>query len=673
MTIQIAGSEKFANRSLPAAELRDRIEQAGHVRLTSHVRRGEVDALTYEVVRYRLATLTHEAGEAIKRMSGSVIVTDCNDFDFSIMNELGEQVQVGLFNTQLVATMDMAVQWTLLNRAANPGIGRGDMFLCNDPWIGGGLHQNDVSVFAPFFVGDELFGWTCAVAHQADLGGIAPGSRSVHARDVFAESLPTPPVKIVEAGRSRADIEDVYLRRSRVPDLVALDLRAKVGANKIAQEGLDRLVERYGADVVKDVMRRMIDDAEARLRAKLRQIPDGSVSSATFQDSAREGDDGVYKIALTLTKRDDHLTFDFTGTDPQVEGFINCTHAGLRGGIMPALLTLLCGDIPWAAGGFVRCIDVISEPGSVNDATFPASVGKASVGSAWATHNVVSECVATLIDSSAPLRPQVMSVCMGTWDSAVLSGVDQRGHRYVTSIGDPMAGGMGARTESDGVDTGGLAFMPMGRIADAEMNEFNFPVLYLWRREEPDSGGPGRQRGGVGGSSCFVLHDAPDRGASLLTTGGGKAVPQAVGLAGGLPASTQHDVLVRGSDVRQVLAGGALPASLDDLHGERELMPAHLATSLAWDDVYYMHWTGGGGYGDPLARDPHAVAADVAAGLVTPHAARDVYGTVLDSGSGDDGGGVDVDRTARRRETLRRARAGQPDTTEQGAVAHEDR
>lgn len=654
MTTHIAGSEKYANRPLPAGEIRRRVETSGHLRLT-RPERGDVEPLTYEVVRYRLATLTHEAGDAIKRMSGSVIVTDCNDFDFSIMNELGEQVQVGLFNTQLVATMDMAVQWTLLNRAENPGIGAGDMFLCNDPWIGGGLHQNDVSVFAPFFVGDELFGWTCAVAHQADLGGIAPGSRSVHARDVFAESLPTPPVKIVEAGRVRADVEDVYLRRSRVPDLVALDLRAKIGANKIAQEGLDRLVARYGAPVVREVMRRMIDDAESRLRHKLRAIPDGSVSSMTYQDSAREGDDGVYRIALTLTKTADRLTFDFTGTDPQVEGFINCTHAGLRGGIMPALLTLLCGDIPWAAGGFARCFDVVSEPGTLNDATFPASVGKASVGSAWATHNVVSECIATLIDTSPPLRSHVMSVCMGTWDSAVLSGIDQRGNRYVTSVGDPMAGGMGARTDRDGVDTGGLAFMPMGRIADAEMNEFNFPILYLWRREEPDSGGPGRQRGGVGGSSCFVLHDAPDREASLLTTGGGKAVPQAVGLAGGLPASTQHDVLIRDSDVRRRLAEANLPSAVDEIQGEHQLMPAHLATRLTWDDVYYMHWTGGGGYGDPLTREPQSVADDVAAACVSARAAADVYGTILDVD-----GAPDLPATQRLRETLRRARAGQP-------------
>jgi N-methylhydantoinase B len=612
-----------------------------------------VDPLTYEVVRYRLAALTHESGEALKSMSGSVIVTDCNDFDFSVMNAVGEQVQVGLFNTQLVATMDMAVQWTLLNRAQNPGISPGDMFLCNDPWIGGGLHQNDVSIFSPVFVGEQLFGWTCAVAHQADLGGIAPGSRSVHARDVFSESLPTPPVKIVEKGVIRTDVEDLYLRRSRVPDLVALDLRAKIGANKIAQEGIDRLIDRYGPEVVGSVMERMLDDAEERLRTKLRQLSNGTFTSVTYQDSAREGDDGIYAIRLALTKREDSLIFDFTGTDAQVEGFINCTYAGLRGGIMPALMTLLCGDIPWAPGGFVRCFDVISEPGSINDALFPAAVGKASVGSAWATSNVVSECVATMIDTDVTLGKSLMSVCMGTWDSAVLSGLDQRGRRYITSIGDVMAGGMGARVDRDGVDTGGLSFIPMGRIADVEMNEFNFPILYMWRREEPDSGGPGRYRGGVGASSCFVLHDAPERRAELLVTGGGKALPQAVGLAGGLPASTQHDILFRDSSIRNLLDAGEIPSSLTEVDGDALVMPAHLSSSLGWDDVYYMHWTGGGGYGDPLLRLPQSVATDVEMGLVTQGAAKEVYGVILDSSLT-----VDFDATSSLRTQLRRQRAG---------------
>jgi N-methylhydantoinase B len=203
------------------------------------------------------------------------------------------------------------------------------------------------------------------------------------------------------------------------------------------------------------------------------------------------------------------------------------------------------------------------------------------------------------------------------------------------------------------VDTGGLACIPMGRVADVEMNEFAFPMLYLWRREEADSGGPGRYRGGVGASSCFIPHDSPLGGVHLVVSAPGKALPLASGLSGGLPAGTQHDVLLRGSSVRAGFAEGRIPASLEELRGERDLLPAHHETDLGPDDVYYTHWQGGGGYGDPLRREPAAVAADVLAHKVSRQGADEVYGVVL-----DEGGHPDVDATTRRRTGLRRSRAG---------------
>lgn len=651
--IPVAGSEKFAN--LPASHQETRRIVGDSVAL--HDVAGSVvaglDPLTYEVIRHRLTSITEEMGEALKRMSGSVVVTDCNDFDAAIMDEVGDVVQVGLYNTELAASLDMAANWTLRNRCERPGIGPGDMFLCNDPWVGGGLHQNDTSLFAPLFIDGELFCWTGAVAHQVDLGGVSPGSWSVGATDVFWESLPTPPVKIVEAGEIREDIEDVWLRRSRVPKLVALDLRAKIGANNVAHERLTALCRKYGADVVKAVMRRTMDDAESRLRAKLRDIPDGSWSSVAHQDSARSGDRGIYKIVLTLTKTGDKLVFDFTGTDPQVDGLINCTFAGLRGGIMPVLLTMLCGDIPWACGGIYRCIEIISEPGTINNCTFPAGIGKASVASGWATTNVATECLAGMLDTHPEHRKRLMSVCCGTWDFALLAGVDQRGGGFVTMLCDSMAGGLGARSDSDGVDTGGLACIPMGRVADVEMNEFAFPMLYLWRREEPDSGGPGRFRGGVGASSCFIPHDSPLGGVHLVVSAPGKALPLAGGLSGGLPAGTQHDVLLRGTNVHAQFAAGRIPATLADLTGDTDLLPTHYETDLGAADVYYTHWQGGGGYGDPLRRDPAAVAADVLAHKVSIPGARDVYGVVLDAD-----GAADEDATTTHRTWLRRSRAG---------------
>lgn len=648
--IPVAGSEHFAQSAHPlqGTSFGDLVL---HDVTLEQIHR--VDALTYEVVRHRLVAITEEMGDAIKRMSGSVVVTDCNDFGAAIMDERGETVQLGLYNTQLGASLDMAARWTLENRADNPGIRPGDQFLTNDPWVGGGLHQNDVTVLAPVFHDGELFCWTGAVAHQVDLGGVSPGSWSVEGRDVFWESLPVPPVKIVEDGRLRTDVEEMYLRRSRVPKLIGLDLRAKIGANNVARDRLSTLIEKYGPDTVKAVMKRMMLDAETRLRNKLRSLPDGEWTSVAHQDGARSGDRQIHKIVLSMKKIDDRLVFDFTGTDAQVEGIINCTLAGLRGGILPIVLTMLCPDIPWAPGGIYRCIEIVSEPGSINNCTFPAGIGKASVSSAWATQNAASETIASMLHTDPILSQSAMSVCCGTWDLALLAGVDQRGGGFVTMLCDSMAGGFGAKVDGDGVDTGGQNCIPMGRVADVEINEFSFPILYLWRREEADSGGPGEYRGGVGASSCFVPHDSPIGGVHLVVSATGKALPQAQGLAGGYPAGTQWDLLLRATDVQSAFERGEIPQAIEAIGGEHELMPNHHETDMSPVDVYFTHWQGGGGLGDPLRREPYRVSADVRAGAVSPVAAASVYGVVL---SAD--GAPDTAATEQQRALLRRERAG---------------
>ena len=650
----VPGSEKFSYR--PSSSARVREIASPHVRLhdVDENAVGELDALTYEVVRHSLESITDEMGQAIVRMSGSLAITDANDFNFAILDEVGETVQIGLYNTQLSACSDMAVKWTLENRAENPGIRPGDMFLCNDPWIGGGMHQNDVSLFAPLFVDDELFAWTAAVAHQVDLGGVSPGSWTVKSSDVFWESLPTPPVKIVENGTLRADVEDVWLRRCRIPALVALDLRAKIGANRMAQERLTALVDKYGARTVKAVMRRMLDDAERRLRTKLADIPDGEWTSVAYQESAREGDDGLYTIRLRMTKTGDKMVLDFTGTDPQADGLINCTYSGLRGGVMPVLLSTLCGDLPWSPGGIYRCFEIISEPGSVNDATFPAGVSKASVASAFARMNAVTECISGMLGTHEEHKINAMSVCVGGWDLAVLQGLDQRGTPFVGIVSDPMAGGFGAQPHADGVDTGGLACIPMGRVPDVEMTEFAYPIMYLWRREETDSGGPGRFRGGLGGSTAFVVHDSPIAGVGLVVSGGGKAIPQSSGLAGGYPANTQYDAAIRNSNIREIFGAGKMVGDLDEIEGEFDHMPPHIETALGANDVYFMAWQGGGGYGDPVGREPRAVAKDAHAGKISVAAAADIYGVSL-----TDDGKVNEAATTELRDSIRRSRASE--------------
>ena len=292
--------------------------------------------------------------------------------------------------------------------------------------------------------------------------------------------------------------------------------------------------------------------------------------------------------------------------------------------------------------------------GTLNDAAFPSGVGKASVASGFATQSAGVEVIASMLDSAdqPDMRDSAIAVPCGAWDLALLAGNDQHSRPFVSMLGDGMAAGGGARSTRDGGDTAGIFGIPMGRIADAEMNEFKHPILYLWRREEVDSGGPGRFRGGVGASSCFILHNAPDKWLHMVVSQSGKVLPQSNGASGGQPANTGLDIRVLSSDAPQMLAAGRIPTELSELGGEQLELPPHLETELAGDDAYFMLWQGGGGYGDPLLRDPAAVAVDVVDGRVSVEAASEVYGVVVD------GEGFDPEATTKRRTELNESRGG---------------
>ena len=253
-----------------------------------------LDPLTYEVIRHRLTSITEEMGEALKRMSGSVVVTDCNDFDAAIMDEVGDVVQVGLYNTELAASLDMAVNWTLRNRARPPRHRPGRHVPVQRP-VGRrrSAPERRQPVRAAVHRRRAVLPGPAPSPTRSTSAACRPAAGRSAATDVFWESVPTPPVKIVEGGEIRDDIEDVYLRRSRVPKLVALDLRAKIGANNVAHERLRTLCTKYGADdgQGRDAPRSQRRRASAA-QAKLTELPDGSWTAVAHQDSARSGDRG---------------------------------------------------------------------------------------------------------------------------------------------------------------------------------------------------------------------------------------------------------------------------------------------------------------------------------------------------------------------------------------------
>jgi N-methylhydantoinase B len=298
----------------------------------------------------------------------------------------------------------------------------------------------------------------------------------------------------------------------------------------------------------------------------------------------------------------------------------------------------------------MRCYDVISEPGSMIDAQFPAAVGKASTGAMWVVSNVAAELMCRMLDVSPEHRHEVQSICAGTYDGCSISGREGDGTPFVGSIIDSMAGGFGAKVDSDGIDTGGIFTIPMGRAPDAEMTEFIRPVLYLWRREEIDSGGPGRHRGGVSGSACVVPWGT-EHTMRVEFMGSGKATTINRGLAGGLPGSNQLDVIIRGASAKALLSSGAIPGELTEIDGDRDVAQCEEVSHLDAGDVLYLSWQSGGGYGDPLLRDPEAVAHDIAEELVSRRAAETYYGVVV-----DEIGAADATATEELRSQIRAAR-----------------
>ena len=289
----------------------------------------EIDPVTYEVVRHNLWNINEEHGATIQRISGSPVAIYALDLNPSILTEDAEFVYFGPYMQYMSGVTDTQVKWILEYRSDNPGIHDGDMFLANDPWVGA-AHQMDVMLICPVFWEGELFCWLTNCLHQYDIGGITPGSFCPSARDAFDEGILIPPIKIVENNEVRRDIEELYLRSSRKPEMVALDFRAQLAGNMTARDRLVTLIERYGPRTVKGVMKRVIDNAEKAFLAKLERIPDGVWRDRTYIEACRPGDRRTHRVQIAVTKKGNKLIFDNDGTAPQ-DGAMNATSSGWRG------------------------------------------------------------------------------------------------------------------------------------------------------------------------------------------------------------------------------------------------------------------------------------------------------------------------------------------------------
>jgi len=418
-------------------------------------RSADVDPVTFEVIRYALLNANVEHGQTLQRLCVSPITMLTRDFQPSILTQDGELVFLGPYLQYFSNAQSLTIKWVLENRSAEPGIGPGDMFLSNDPYVGT-PHQPDTIVAAPVFAGQQLFCWVANVLHHSDIGGSVVGSFCVDAPDIFTDPPAFPPFKIVEAGRVRTDMEQVFLRQSRLPGVVQMDLRAAISANTVTVRKIEALVSRYGADAVKTVMNKVIDAGEQLFTERLRQIPDGTWSHRVYAEASHTGDTGLYRYQLTVRKRGDELLVDNAGTDPQA-GSINVTYAGLVGAFLAALTASLTPDLAGAYGGVYRRVRFDPVPGTLSCADFPAAVSPSGVFTMELLISLSGSVIAKMVACGPPeLRDRALGPSQPHWYGTIIAGQYPTGAPYIAVNANNMAGSAPTRTAPISAGTSGF-------------------------------------------------------------------------------------------------------------------------------------------------------------------------------------------------------------------------
>ena len=620
------------------------------------------DPITFEILRHRIWSINEEGANTLERVSGSLIASEVHDMNTSVMTANGDSLVIAPYMLVHAISMETLAKDVVATCMENPGVGPDDMFLCNDPFAGA-QHQMDVVVLGAIHYEGELIGWVGSTIHQIDIGGPVPGQVQVGAKDIYGEQPLFPPFKIVEGGVLRNDLVRLYLRMSRVAEIVRLDLTAMIAANNVAKQRVQELCRTYGKETVKAVMQDMLDYSEERMRGRLRELPDGTWRHRSYL----EYDDKIYTAVCAMTKKDDTLTFDFAGTSPQAPAVINNPIHATVSDIICCVMTYLCWDMPWVPAGVARAITVKSEPGTIVHVAWPGGVSKATTSSTQSVINLADNMLGKLLAASDEHREHAMANWVGSLTTEELFGTDQRGQPFGATVLDTYFGGGGARARKDGVDTGGYVGSIYEVAPNAEAYEFQYPILYLFRRHQADSGGGGMFRGGAGCTLSYVVHDTERIPTKIMHTSGSEW-PESAGIAGGGPSQTNQFIIKRKTDVRARMKKGEVPQELAELSGDWDIQKVIAWSYLDHDDVYQVRTQSGGGYGDPLDRDPERVLEDVRSGVVSGQGAKDMYGVVIDERKDV----VDAAATAKARESARarrRERAKPVDASVKGRQA----
>lgn len=618
----------------------------------------EIDPITYQVLRSRFWHQNLEHGDVLMRVSGSLVVVESLDFATSMLTEDGDIVVVGPTIQYFAVQSDLVIKWTLENRGAQ-GFQDGDIFLQNDPFVST-AQQADTALYAPVFWEGKIFCWIYNCSHIGDLGGVDPGGWSINARDIYDEAIGMPPFKIAREGVVQDDLVEAFSRQSRDPTMIVLGIKGAIAGIEATRRQVLATLERYGPGVVKGTMRKMIADTSKVVSERLQRIPDGTWSERLYVTGVSGDDRLSHKEVITLTKRGDRVTCTNAGTSPQA-GPGNSPYAILRASVVAALTTGFAFDQQGCSGGVANHVFFEPVPGTRNVPTHPAAVS--GILSTMITVNLAGVVSSKMLmcappdirahaNASGAMAIPLANFTVGLTEQGVHVGVDA----VAGGAMNPLAGGFGAFPHRDGVDTGGSWWLMNTTAGNAEEMEKAGVVMAVYRIEKTDSGGPGRWRGGNGVSLAIKKHKIFQAVAQFAYTD--PSANMAVGLGGGYYGLGGN--YLRVPKVDEMWASGVMPARREDLEaasgGELERVhPRAIIFPLPQGDCLITEYNGGGGFGDPLLREPERVALDVTQLRVSPERADRHWGVVLDADGAVDAAATDARRDEIRAERLRDA------------------
>ena len=575
-----------------------------------------VDPIDFELFKNALFAAADEMAVTVCRTTYSGVLRDNMDFSTSITDAAGNVVAQGLTLPMHLGSVRTALA-AVLARYGND-VREGDVYALNDPFEGG-MHLPDVFMFKPVFVDGERVAFACCTAHQADVGGRVPGSNAADSTEIYQEGLRIPPMKLFDRGARNETLWRLIERNVRIPVQVFGDLRAQLAACEIAEREIRARIARHGLDPARAMMREMLDYTERMTRAALAELRDGEYEFEDWID-----DDGVdfgkpIRLFVTVRKRGDRIAFDWAGSSPQVKGAINATLSVTQATSFTAIRSLLPADVPNNDGTF-RAVEVTAPRGTIANMELPGACAARGL-----TGFRMLDCAFGALAKMAPDK-----VCAASDGGNV--GISVGGYRADRSpfiYVDFTCGTWGGRPFSDGLE-GNANLLANMAAQSAEVSEIENPVEILANELVTDACGAGRFRGGAPFYRDYRMREEE----ATVQVRSDRQVHRPYGLYGGRP--------------------GAPGAVLLNPGEEAKTLPSKVTMTCRRGDVVRWVLPGGGGWGDPLDRDPGRVLRDVRNELVSPAAAERDYGVVVDTGRWT----VDEAATARLRAERRAAQTG---------------